>query len=235
MSSVYWIPVLSAAAALLLVPDAVAQNVTSQSGDTTASSVISGYTPFVEITYGSFDIGGEFNDSLILSTQGEVINVPEVQRACGFGIAAGWLAEAGRGGFSAFYFRANPPTTSVIQDHDSHFKIWGLDLFAAIRPQGTEVIAPMVSFGFSFPSLKIDESATDGVSVEDANYDGYAYSVGGGAHLHIGRLGHITLEYRHRWMRFTGVEATQDRIKIDGNLNATAGFLKIGASVYLGR
>lgn len=189
---------------------------------------------FVEIGYSSFDIDGEFDDTVVLESAVEVINVPAVERAGGIGVAFG--AVGPKSAFSLFYFRANPKTSSVIEDYDSRFRLLGADLLIMpMRKTGTEIITPLVGGSVSLPSFTIESSATAGVSWQDATYTGLASSLGAGLLVQAGRIGHLTVEYRRRWLRFKNVEATDDKIEIEDGLSATTGFVKIGLSAYLSR
>jgi len=188
---------------------------------------------YLELGWARFDIDGEFDDSLLLSTSTQMVNVPEVLEAEGMHFAFGnaW----NQGGVSFFYFTANPKTRSVLGDQDGRLHLYGMDAYGLPFAKKTKspLINPLVRCGVSLISLGIDDSATDGNSLADATFRGVAGMLGIGVLLQLGQTGHIVAEVDRRWMTFATVTGTDDAIDLEDNISLKTDFVKVSFSFYL--
>ncbi len=188
---------------------------------------------FIDVSWGRFDLDGEFDDSLILSTSTQVINVPEVLEADGYNFAIGRAFDTG--GVSFFYFTAQPQTVSVLGDEDSRFHLYGMDGYALpfSNDRKTQLINPLIRGSMSMVSLGIDNSATNGSTLADATFKGIAAALGIGVLVQLGSTGHITAEIDRRWMSFSTVTGTGDSIDLAESISLTSDFIKVGVSIYM--
>ena len=188
---------------------------------------------FLEVGRARFDIGGEFDDSIILGTSEQVINVPEIVESEGMHFAFG--AGGTKGGFSFSYFTARPETRSVLGATDARLHLYGLEFYVLpyMTPGSAVRVAPLLRCGGALASLTIEDSATDGVSVVDANYKGLDGSLGAGVLVRLGRIGQVIVEVDRHWASYATVEGIGDRIDIDGNLSTPADHLRASFSLVL--
>lgn len=188
---------------------------------------------FLEVGRARFDVDGEFDDTIILSTSEQVINVPELVESEGLHFAFG--AAGVHGGFSLSYFTANPETRSVLGATDARLHLYGMEFYLTpfLTPGSALRVGPLLRCGGALASLTIEDSATDGVEVVDANYKGLDGSLGVGLLARIGRIGQVIVEVDRHWASFATVEGVGDRIDIDGNLSAPADYVKASFSLFL--
>jgi hypothetical protein len=188
---------------------------------------------FLEVGRARFDIGGEFDDSIVLGTSEQVINVPELVESEGMHFAFG--AGGTHGGFSFSYFTANPETKSVLGATDARLHLYGMEFYVLpfLTPGRAVRVAPLLRCGGALTSLTIEDSATDGVRVVDANYKGLDGCVGAGVLVRLGHFGQMIVELDRHWASYATVQGIGDRIDIDGNLSAPADYLKASFSLFL--
>jgi hypothetical protein len=200
------------------------------------SGIIDQYEPlwFASAGYCTFDIGGEFDDTIVLDTGSSIINIPEIQRAGGVVFAVGSFELEGSGAFggSFFFAHSNPATVSVLNDADSQFRLYGLNFIylTSWKNHLDFFVTPFVLGSISLTTLSIEDSmyGADG-SIQDVGYKGYSYSFGGGLLFQLGSNIGITVDYQQRWTKLVNANS----IKIEGGLKAHAGYLKVGVNLYL--
>ncbi len=188
---------------------------------------------FVEVGRARFDIDGEFDDSIVLGTSEQVINVPELVESDGYHFAFG--GAGGHGGFSFSYFTAKHGTRSVLGSTDASLHLYGMEFYVLpFRTPGRAVrVAPLLRCGGALASLTVEDSATDGVRIVDANYKGLDGCLGAGVLVQLGRFGQVIVELDRHWASFATVQGIGDRIDIDGNLSAPADYVKASFSIFL--
>ena len=190
---------------------------------------------FGGIGWARFDLNGDFDDSIILGSSEQIVNVPAVLEADGVNFSLG--VAKNRGGFSFFHFRSSPQTVSMLGDQDSRLRLYGLDGYwlPLARKDRAARLTPIIRGGAALVSFTIENSATDGVRLDDANFRGFDLSLGGGLQLALGKRGHLTAEIEKRVMMFTTVDGIGDRIDIeteDAPVSSPT-FFKIGVAIYL--
>ena len=187
---------------------------------------------YLEFGMNKFDIDGEFDDSLVLTTSSQLVNVPEVLETSGYSIAVGraW----NQGGLSFFYLFGNPETRSVLGDSDGRYHLYGMDVYGLpfTKKNNNNKISPLVRGSISLVSLGIDDSATDGMSVVPATFRGFAAAIGIGALVQLGSNFHFTAEVDRRWMSFNTVEGVGDPLDMEESMTLTTDFLRVGLSIY---
>lgn len=188
---------------------------------------------FFEIGLARFDVGGEFDDSILLSTLTERINVPAVLEADGYHLGVGRSFHTG--GLSFYYFRANPETESVLGDEDARYTQIGMDgyLLPLVRQGVAPAITPLLRAGMSFTWLTVENSAVSAGRIEDASFQGIDGALGVGVFAPLGKVGHVIGEVDHHWMRYGAVSGVIDRIEIEDGLSSSAVFYKVSFSIYL--
>lgn len=189
---------------------------------------------FIDIGWARFDLDGEFDDSLLLTSTTQVVNVPEVLEAEGLNFSFGraW----NQGGLSFFYFTANPETVSLLGDQDSRYHLYGMDVYGLpfAKKDRSQVVNFLLRGSMSLTSLGIDDSASDGIVVKDATFRGFAAALGAGVLVHVGSFGQIIAEYDRRWMWYATVEGTADEpIDMEDNISLSTDFVKVSFSFFL--
>jgi hypothetical protein len=188
---------------------------------------------FFEIGMARFDIGGEFDDSILLSTSTERINVPAVLETDGYHLGVG--RSFNTGGLSFYYFRANPETQSVLGDEDARYTQIGMDgyLLPLAKRGMAPTITPLLRAGMSFTWLTVENSAASASRIDDASFQGIDGALGVGVFAPLGKVGHVIGEVDKHWMRYGSVSGVGDRIDIEDGLSSSAVFYKVSFSIYL--
>jgi hypothetical protein len=173
-------------------------------------------------------MSGEFDDtmSLVRPPDPDIYDVPDVDDGMGFGVFLGWRFM--KGALEIGYHRSTHDTTTSLvgmPDSDAVYNVVDLnlkvDVFHKIDFLARHRIRPYVLAGFGVPWLTIEDGSTDGVSLRDETFVGYAANVGAGIAYYFDPQWALTGGVIHRWNWFRNVES----IKIDGSLEErTLGF-----------
>ena len=205
----------------------------SLNGSPTVSPTTAQGRKYIEISRITFDIDGDFDDTIILQTSNESFNVPELREVDGLGVELGWMYE--RAAWSLAYLRAEPFAPSALGDETASWRSYGIEsmVFPFLQSFGRFSISPTLRIGVGLSWVKFPNSASDGLVVEDATYRSLGITLGVGGIVRLTGLFHIVADYTNRFLDFESVRGLDQRIKIDGSLDATAGYIKIGGALYL--
>lgn len=217
--------------ALLLVPLFATTSSLAQQPDAKSEKL------FLGLGWTRCDLGGKFDDSTLLSTSSEIINVPEVVAGSGLNFALGLAWK--NAGYSFYYGRSNPRAVSVLGDSKSRLRFYGMDGYVLpfASKRSTPVVSPLLRGSMSLVTLSIDNMATDGYTLADASFHGIDGALGIGVLIPVrkpgGVLGQVIVEIDQRWMMFTTVQGTGDRIDIQDGLTSSTTFFMVSFSVFL--
>ena len=166
---------------------------------------------YVGILYGQNSVGGEFDDTLVLTGPSSVFDVPRVQSGSGAGLILGFRSAGAA--FEISYQKSNHDTTSILLGR-SQAQYRNLDLDFKFDFLAKESIRPFGLFGIGFPRLTIKGSKFDGASFSDATYSGLGLNFGLGAAYYMFPQWAVSATVLYRLTRFS----TVDGVAIDGAL-----------------
>jgi hypothetical protein len=169
---------------------------------------------YLGLQYGHDNIGGEFDDTIVLASSTEVIDVPRVKAGGGAGLVLGYRT-AGGGGFEFGWHRSSHRTSSVaLGASDATFEAFDID--GKLGFAGDGALRVWALFGVGIVTMTVERSRLVGSSRLDARYRGASLNFGlGGAYYVTPQLG-LTLDVFWRQTRFNTVQGTE----IDGGLKA---------------
>lgn len=170
---------------------------------------------YVGLQYGYDKIGGEFDDTVVLRGQSEVIDVPRVKPGGGAGLVWGYRTSAG-GGLEFGWHRSRHRTTSILLG-DSTASLSIFDIDARWGLYNRDSVRAWVLFGLALPRMTIERSRVSAAARGDASYSGYGLNLGVGAAYHPTAAIGLTLDLFWRRMNFSTVQGTS----IDGGLDGS--------------
>jgi hypothetical protein len=160
------------------------------------------------------NMSGDFDDTRYLVSSSGAYDVPDVQGGTGFGIVAGWRES--RGALEFGYQRSNHNTFSSFGDIgeseasynviDMNFK---MDVFQKIDVLAQNRLKPYILLGLGLPWLTIKDSMTEGGSLEDETFWGFALNMGAGMAYYFHPQWAVTGGVIYRWNWFGSVEGTE--------------------------
>jgi hypothetical protein len=167
---------------------------------------------YLGLQYGYNNIGGEFDDTIVLSTSSEVIDVPSAKAGGGAGLVLGYRSPGG-GGFELGWHRSSHNTqSSLLGASKATFEALDLDAKYGLYSEGAGRVWAL--FGVGFLRLTVDRSRINSSGTFDARYSGASLNLGlGGAYYFIPQWA-LTLDVFWRQTRFGSVQGKT----IDGGL-----------------
>jgi len=157
------------------------------------------------------NMSGDFDDSGFLVSSSDLYDVPDLGDGTGFGVVAGW--RDARGAIELGYQRSMHDTRSSfvdIGDSEASYNVVDLnlklDVFQKADFLARHRIRPYLLLGFGIPGLTIEDSATDGSSLEDETFIGFSLNAGAGVAYCFHPQWAVTGGVIHRWNWFRSVE-----------------------------
>lgn len=178
--------------------------------------------PYIGLQYGHNQMGGELDDTLVLTGPGEVIDVPRVKAGGGAGIVWGFRT-AGGGGGEIGWHQSRHRTTSILLG-ESRASLSVLDFDARYGLYNKDPMRAWVLFGFALQRMTIERSRVTNTARTDATYNGYGFNLGVGGAVHPTDAFGVTLDIFWRRRTFTSVQGTS----IDGDLDGSGPALRLG-------
>jgi opacity protein-like surface antigen len=167
------------------------------------------------------NMSGEFDDTFFLidPPNPDIYDVPDVDDGMGFGVFVGWRVM--KGALEIGYQRSTHDTSTSLAgmpDSEAAYNVVDLnlkvDVFEKFDLFAQHRLRPYVLVGFGIPWLTIEDGSTDGVSLHDETFVGYALNAGAGIAYYFDPQWALTGGVIHRWNWFRSVES----IKTNGSL-----------------
>jgi hypothetical protein len=186
-----------------------------------------------EVSRHSFDIDGDFDDSILLNGPDFALNVPALQQVDGLGFAFG--LSLGNGSFTLTHVRANPESLSVLGDATAAFRSWGLELaFAPWLDRGFLSFSPLVRLGGAFALLRVPDAASEGNTVEQGGFNGLQFNLGAGGMLRISQRLQVSADFSRRFLNFTTGTGYDATVPIDDGLSGTTNAFTVAVGLRWG-
>jgi hypothetical protein len=188
-------------------------------------------------------VGGEFNDSIILSSPSAVVDVPTVSDSWGWGVfwaahelPASGLASGAEIGFSRGAMSAPGVLAPPGGYAASHWNLYvdGLGAWWIPVPRSatsTIRVSLAARLGLGYQHLRIADSAFDGLSLLDASYGGLRLRYGAGLRVRLGGSARpllASVEWLWNKGGYSSVSAGGESIELAESLAGDTSELRIG-------
>jgi len=166
-------------------------------------------------------MNGDFDNTSIYYTDTTIYDVPDVDSGSGYGIVGGWRGNSGS--FEIGYTKTTHDTTSTFVDVGDEAGYTAIDLNYKFDVLAHNRFRPYVLLRLGITYLSVEDSASEGRSLEDEQFTGFCFNGGIGMAYYltprVAAMGGLI----YRWNRYGEVES----VELDDSLSESA----LGATV----
>ena len=167
-------------------------------------------------------MNGDFDNTTYYTTSTMAYDVPEVDSGNGFGVVIG--SRMARASTEFGYRKTSHDTYSSFTDVGDRADYVVVDINIKFDLFSEARLRPYILGGVGYTQLTIEDSATDGVTLEDETFKGYCLNAGAGLAFYFTPHWAITGGLLYRWNTYRNVENTT----LDKKLKETALGLELG-------
>ncbi len=163
---------------------------------------------YVGLLYVNNSIDGDFNDDSVYYSSTHVYNVPEADSGGGFGLILG--SRFNKGAFEFGYQQSKHETHSAfvdVGDQDAEYNLVDMNFKFDVFAKGR--LRPNIILGLGYTWLDIENNKTDGQTLSDERFTGWAANLGAGLAYFITPQWCINGALMYRWQSYGEIDGNE--------------------------